>query len=66
MTCVAMRDWTSDMLGHVANHRRSIGVKCWFDFSASLVGLVPLGGISRPKVGGTSSGGSRVRNCGGV
>ena len=58
VTCVAMRDWTSDMLGHVANHRRSIGVKCWFDFSASLVGLVPLGGISRPKVGGTSSGGS--------
>lgn len=47
------------MLGHVATQRRSVGVKCWFDFSASLVGLVPWGGTSRPKVGGTSSGGSK-------
>ena len=40
------------MLGQVATQRRSVGVKCWFGFSASLVGLVPWGG-------GTSSGGSK-------
>ena len=38
VTSVAMRNWTFDMLGHVANHRRSIGVKCWFDFCALLPG----------------------------